>query len=50
VDGGLVRRVRLGRYGEGETGVARLVVDLSAPAPYRIVATEGGLTITFERP
>jgi AMIN domain-containing protein len=47
VGGGLVRRVRLGSYGEGETGVARLVVDLSSPAPYRIVATEAGLTITF---
>lgn len=47
VDGGIVRRVRLGRYGEGETGVARLVVDLSAPAPYHIVATETGLTISF---
>jgi hypothetical protein len=47
---GLVRRVRLGSYGEGETGVARLVVDLSSPAPYRIVATEAGLTITFDRP
>jgi len=45
-----VRRVRLGSYGEGETGVARLVVDLSAPAPYHIVATEAGLTITFDRP
>jgi AMIN domain-containing protein len=44
---GLVRRVRLGSYGEGETGVARLVVDLSGPAPYRIVATEAGLTISF---
>lgn len=48
VGGGLVRRVRLGRYGEGETGVARLVVDLSVPAPYAIVATEAGLTISFE--
>ena len=47
VGGGLVRRVRLGSYGEGETGVARLVVDLSGPAPYRIVATEAGLTISF---
>jgi hypothetical protein len=48
VGGGLVRRVRLGSYGEGETGVARLVVDLSGPAPYRIVATDAGLTITFD--
>jgi hypothetical protein len=45
--GAPVRRVRLGHFGEGTDGVARLVVDLSASTPYRIVPDEAGVTILF---
>jgi type IV pilus secretin PilQ/predicted competence protein len=47
VNEGPVRKVRLAQFSVGSPKVARLVVDLSARSPYRIVDSEDGVKVVF---
>jgi type IV pilus assembly protein PilQ len=47
VNQGPVRKVRLGQFSTGEPKVARLVLDLSERAPYRILEANDGVRIVF---
>ena len=42
-----VRKVRLGQFSADSPKVARLVVDLSAKSPYRIIDGADGVRIVF---
>ena len=42
-----MRKVRLGQFSPGRTKVARLVLDLSGRAPYRIIDGADGVRIVF---
>ena len=42
-----VRKVRLGQFSAESPKVARLVLDLTAPAPYRIIDGADGVRIVF---
>ncbi|MCL4818533.1 MAG: type IV pilus secretin PilQ [Vicinamibacteria bacterium] len=45
-----VRKARVAQFSAGEPKVARLVLDLAARAPYRIVEANDGLKIVFGGP
>ena len=47
VDQAPVRKVRLGQFSAASPKVARLVLDLSAKAPYRIIDGTDGIRIVF---